>query len=166
MLILLATCANPRSFSASRAARSSACFRPCALCLDTSSCVGGSRSFWRSTLRASSKLVIACLIPSAPSMRVPAGRRPPEAVLSSVTRSDSSRNTWKTRERRPMARILFLIARRLNSIESGSMEPVMGGETGAEETEDGVVSESSSSEQVLRMASSISVTIFTLVNNK
>jgi hypothetical protein len=97
------------------------------------------------------------LIPSAPSMSVPAGRRPPDAVFNSVTRSDSSRRTWNTRESRPMARILFLIARRLNSVESGSRLE-SGGDDGPEANELGVSSSSSSFEQVFRIAMSISVT--------
>src|SRR4051812_24651864 len=54
-----------------------------------------------------------------------------------------------------MARILFLMARRLNSVLSGSKED-RGGEDGPEES--GVVSSSSSSlEHVLRIAISMSV---------
>lgn len=88
-------------------------------------------------------------------MSVPAGKRPPVAVLSSVTRSDSSRNTWKTRDRRPMAKILFLIARRLNSVDSGSK--VVSGGDDAPVRELGVSSSSSSFEHVLRIAMSMSV---------
>ena len=52
---------------------------------------GGRRSFSISDLRASSKLVMASLIPSAPSTRVPYGSLPdPETFLSSETLSDSS----------------------------------------------------------------------------
>ena len=87
-------------------------------------------------------------------MSVPAGNRPPVAVLSSVTRSASSRSTWKTLDRRPIARILFLIARRLNSGSVFSCTGT-GGDTGPDDK--GVSSSSSSLEQVLRMAMSMSV---------
>jgi len=56
MLILLATCAKPLSFSASKLARSRACFLSSLLFSVTSSWVGGNLSLSRSTFRASSKL--------------------------------------------------------------------------------------------------------------
>lgn len=56
-----------------------------------------------------------------------------------------------------MARILFLMARLLNSIDSGSWGLKMGGELGPGDIDVGVSSLSSSSEHVLRMAISMSV---------
>jgi hypothetical protein len=75
--------------------------------------------------------------------------------LSSVTFSDSSRSTWNTRDNLPIARILFLMALRRTSIDSGSLERA--GEAGPGEVVVGVSSLSSSSEHVLRMARSMSV---------
>jgi len=71
---------------------------------------GGSRSFSISDSRASSKLEIAFLMPSAPSASVPYGSLPVDVMFfSSETFSDSSRSTANTRAIRPTARILFLI---------------------------------------------------------
>lgn len=68
---------------------------------------------------ASSKLVIASLIPSAPEASDPAGSLLVPAILfNSEIRSLSSRNSEKTRDIRPTARILLRIALRRSSFSS------------------------------------------------
>jgi hypothetical protein len=132
-----------------------------------------SRNTWQKQVNrahASSKPLMASLIPSAPMARVPNGNfDEPDMLLSSDTRSDSSlrvyiqtvtsdkvkaahRSTEKTRAIRPTARILLLTTlRRSAESEVGDV----GGTTADSSSE---LSMSSSCEHVFNTATSISVT--------
>ena len=80
---------------------------------------GGRRSFSISLLRASPNEVIVSLMPSAPSASASDGNfDEPATDLSSELPSDSSRNTAKTRDILPTARILFLMTARLSATSS------------------------------------------------
>jgi len=94
-------------------------------------------------------------MPSAPKASVPTGNLPVgEILFNSITRSDSSRKTEKTRDIFPMAKILFLIICLLSAASSG-----VTGTFGAAAAMALVSSSASSSLlQILRIARSMSVT--------
>jgi hypothetical protein len=105
---------------------------------------------------ASSKVLMASLMPSAPSASVPYGSFvEPDTLLSSLTRSLSSRRSANTRAIRPTAMILFLIALRRAATASSVLSTLV---SVNEASGSSSSSSSSSFVQQLSTATSISVT--------
>jgi len=108
---------------------------------------------------------VPCLMPSAPSINVPAGSRTfPLTLRSSDTLSDSSLNTENTRDNLPIANTLFLMTCRRSSRSSLGLTGVAVGGIGSGGTGAGgrcisISSSSSSLEHIFNIEISISVTV-------